>query len=1015
MSNALRILDALSLVAVVAACHFLWKGRRRLLRADVATLLALLLGLVAFRNTLEWLQVPSFLKTVEDFAEVLLPFLWAHFLYSYGQAAAREEEEAREKKYRILLENLPQRVFFKDRDSAFVSVNERFAEDFDLRPEDIVGKTDFDLAPAELAEKYRADDRRIMESRQPETLLQKNVAQGRERTVEVVKAPVIDDEGRLIGLLGIFNDVTARVEAEEALRKARDQAQNYLDVAGVILVALDSNGRIALINRRGCRVLGYQEEELIGRDWFVTCLPQSIGAATREMFERLIQGETSLFEYFENPVLTKDGKQRQVAWHNTLVKDDAGKVIGTLSSGEDITARKRAEEALVESEQRFRRLAETALDGINICEWDEVSGARHLVFCNDRFVEMSGYTREQLEACNDLNQLVTPLPYPEDSGVIEEHNPNGQAHYGMASWKRPDGRENAYEWSAVSMKSGGKIFIYGFDRDVTEARQSRRALLNSEQQYRTTIEAMGDSIWVIDRDCRIVLENRAFERLRRSAGWQRQAVGEGLLDVMPFLPHSVRDEYRRVFQEGRALVTEPTYMVNGDEMILEVRKTPIFEGDQVARVITVARDVTARRRAEAALDKGEREQAAVLDAMSEAVIFYDTNLVMLWANRAAAKVLGADPVTMAGKKCKDIWHEGDAACGACKLAAVLTEGGEQEVERAARGQSSLWHVRRYPVFNNQGQLQGVVDVALDVTERKRFEESLAQWAAVAESTDDAMIATMLDGTIIHWNPGAARIYGYSAEEIIGSCILVLAPEERRPELKRVFTNVASGERVQQYETANLTHKGDLINVAITMSPTLDDAGEITSISVIARDITEHVKLREELINLSLVDALTSLNNRRGFFHLANQQLKVARRTQNAALLIFADVDNMKWINDSLGHKAGDRALIETAGVLRRTFRESDIIGRIGGDEFAVLAIEAGPTGSRDILARLQYALDACNAQPNREFALSLSVGLVDCQPDDSISFDDIMAEADVRMYEHKRSKKPARPGAREVP
>ena len=123
--------------------------------------------------------------------------------------------------------------------------------------------------------------------------------------MEVVKAPVIDDGGRLIGLLGIFNDVTERVQGEEALRKARDEAQTYLDVAGVMLVALDVNGQVTQINRKGCHVLGYGEKELVGRNWFDTCLPQHARAATREGFGGMLRGDTTVFEYFENPVLTK--------------------------------------------------------------------------------------------------------------------------------------------------------------------------------------------------------------------------------------------------------------------------------------------------------------------------------------------------------------------------------------------------------------------------------------------------------------------------------------------------------------------------------------------------------------------------------------------------------------------------------------------------------------------------------------------------------------------------------------
>ncbi len=259
--------------------------------------------------------------------------------------------------------------------------------------------------------------------------------------------------------------------------------------------------------------------------------------------------------------------------------------------------------------------------------------------------------------------------------------------------------------------------------------------------------------------------------------------------------------------------------------------------------------------------------------------------------------------------------------------------------------------------------------------------------------------------IVRWNPGAARVYGYGCAEAMGPPSLPWRPRSAGNELHRILANVAAGERVQQYETTNLTREGHLINVALTMAPMLDERGEVSGISVIARDITEHVKLREELINLSLVDALTGLNNRRGFFHLANQQFKIARRTQNGVLLIFADVDNMKWINDSFGHQAGDRALVETADAFRRAFRESDIIGRIGGDEFAVLAVGAQPGRLRRDTG--PAAASAGRAQRRRASSASssrCSVGVVDCRPGEPISFDDMMAEADARMYEHKRSK-----------
>jgi PAS domain S-box-containing protein len=151
------------------------------------------------------------------------------------------------------------------------------------------------------------------------------------------------------------HEVEERKRVECALRTERDKAQGYLDIAGVMLVALNRCGEITLINRMGRTILGYAEGELIGKNWFDTCLPERVRQRARSVFDNLMAGATKTFSSFENPVITKSGEIRRIAWHNTVLTDDAGAFIGTLSSGEDISER-----ILTEREIR-RRNREMAL------------------------------------------------------------------------------------------------------------------------------------------------------------------------------------------------------------------------------------------------------------------------------------------------------------------------------------------------------------------------------------------------------------------------------------------------------------------------------------------------------------------------------------------------------------------------------------------------------------------------------------------------------------------------------
>lgn len=172
---------------------------------------------------------------------------------------------------------------------------------------------------------------------------------------------------------------------------------------------------------------------------------------------------------------------------------------------------------------------------------------------------------------------------------------------------------------------------------------------------------------------------------------------------------------------------------------------------------------------------------------------------------------------------------------------------------------------------------------------------------------------------------------------------------------------------------------------------------------------ERHQLQVALRAMSLVDDLTGLYNRRGFLTLARQQLRVADRMRKRVSHIFVDLDGLKAINDTLGHREGDLALVETADLLKATFRESDIIARIGGDEFVVLAMENAGTAPEPWSERLQENLRARNALPDRRFPLSVSTGVTHYDPDFPCPIDDLLERADSLMYQEKRSKRSSAP------
>ncbi len=182
--------------------------------------------------------------------------------------------------------------------------------------------------------------------------------------------------------------------------------------------------------------------------------------------------------------------------------------------------------------------------------------------------------------------------------------------------------------------------------------------------------------------------------------------------------------------------------------------------------------------------------------------------------------------------------------------------------------------------------------------------------------------------------------------------------------------------------------------------TVDGALLVRSI----RYAVERKRAEEAIRALSLEDELTGLPNRRGFFALAEQQLKVARRTKTGLYLLFADVDGLKTTNDRFGHAEGDRLIRDAARILRATFRDSDIVARIGGDEFVVLMIQTDEAAPAQFLARLDTEIERRNAG-EKESPLSLSVGVTRYAREAPAPLEELIRRADALMYEEKRKKR----------
>jgi PAS domain S-box-containing protein len=652
---------------------------------------------------------------------------------------------------------------------------------------------------------------------------------------------------------GVFSDITERKQIEQAIQQSEHFLQSTLDALSSHVAILDASGEIVAVNAAWDRFAAANGGRLlacgVGSNYLAVCSeasPSSAEArAAAEGIQRIITGtlgEFSLEYSCHSP--------QQKRWFVLRVTPFADPRPGpVVLAHENITNRKLAEEAVRESEKRYRLLFERNLAGVF-----RTTLAGLALECNQAAARMFGYDSPEEVLALPVASLYYQ-PSHRDDFLAQLKTEKSLTNYEMKI-RRKDG-EPAWligNMSLVDDDSAGGAIIEGTLIDITGRKQAEEEMYRSRQMLQSILDAIPQRVFWKDRNSLYLGCNRA---LAADAGANSPAeiIGKSDFELSwSGMAEHYRADDRLVMERGSAKLDFEERQSRPDRRILWLRtnKLPLRDrAGNVTGVIGTYEDITGQKKAEQELAQAEEKYRSLVLNIPDVAWTVDAAGQIAFISPSIEKISGYSDTEIERQGAHfflETVHPDDVTRVRTAQEALFRRGEEYDVEYRIRHKHGEWiwmRDRSVATYEKKG-MRYADGLLSDITERKRAEEARERLAAVVDSSDDAILSKTLEGVITAWNPGAEKLFGYSAAEAVGKPIQMLLPEDRAHEESEILARIARGEHVQHFETIRLRKDGKAIAISATISPIKDSRGAIVGASKIARDISERKRAEEEM-------------------------------------------------------------------------------------------------------------------------------------------------------------------------
>ena len=803
------------------------------------------------------------------------------------------------------------------------------------------------------------------------------------RTVSLAR----DEGGKPLYLIRVIEDITRRKEEEERFRATFDQS-----AIGIALTL--PSGNYLTVNDRMCEMLGYTREELLTRNAIDDITHPDDRRGSNERVAKLLRGEVP-HVYAEKRYLHKDGSVLHITRSMSLVREPSGEPRYIISMITDVTGHKNAEDLFTASFEQASVGMTLRRPGERTSSWLRI---------NQKFCDMLGYTRDELMRLGTAD--VTLLDDQETAVEFNKKLTSGEisSYTRERRYLRQDGKTIWCDVSisAVQGSDGQPSHIISVIQDITDRKQA-------EVRLEQTFEQAAVGIVRTDLDRRIIAANRKFCEM---LGYNREELLGLKMRRISHPDDQGRDaDTRRQLVSGKMdhLQSERRY-IRKDGSVIWVRRTTSLARDltnDVSHYIFVVEDITASRMA-------EESYRATFDNAPIGIMHSSAELKILHVNPKLCEILGYTRDELLAMKTFDFLSPDHRKSERSQYLAQMLSGEIQtfssERPFLRKDGSVVWTNRTISlVRDSAGEPLYFLRIIEDISERKRAENALAQerllLRTVVDAIPDRIYVKDLEGRFVLQNTANLQLRGFNRhEDVVGKTVFDIFP----PQLARRIHDedqeiIRSGEPLIDRESR--THFGasdgheDTIHWHLTSKIPLKNAdGAIYGLVGVNRDITERKQSSERLAHLAHYDSVTGLPNRVLLHDRLGQSIAQARRNSWFVGVLFLDLDRFKLVNDTLGHSAGDLLLKQVAIRLTQALRPSDTVGRLSGDEFAVILPELATAQNAGLVA--QKLIDMLNMPfdlDGNEVFVTASIGIT-IYPTDSDNIETLIRDADAAMY-----------------